>query len=184
MSRNWKLLAAAAAVTALTAAGPADPVHDTSFKEANGDRVLQLYVDVKSSPTCVWNSFADEAAIKAHGVKLVHVDMRNGGTIEEGFSETAKLGANETIRHHIIAYLPERLLVLQNEATPPGPPHAELYRNIVQVIGVEPHGKQTRLTISHTGYGNSAAYDQLYAFFHNINHEFLNGVKSSCENKS
>ena len=181
--RNWKLLAAAAAVTALTAAKPADPVHDTSFKEANGDRVLQLYVDVKAQPQCVWNSFADEASIKAHGVKLAHVDMRNGGTIEEGFSETAKLGANETIRHHIIAYLPERLLVLQNEATPPGPPHAELYRNIVQVISVEPHGKLTRLTISHTGYGASAEYDQLYAFFHNINDQFLNGVKSSCETK-
>ena len=182
--RNWTLLAAAAAVTALTGAAPADPVHDTSFKEANGERVLQLYVDVKSSPQCVWNSFADEAAIKAHGVKLAHVDMRNGGTIEEGFSETAKLGGNETIRHHIIAYLPERLLVLQNEATPPGPPHAELYRTIVQVISVEPHGKETRLTLSHTGYGTSAEYDQLYAFFHNINHGFLDSVKSFCETKT
>ncbi|MCK8215268.1 hypothetical protein LW982_17940, partial [Erwinia amylovora] len=89
-----------------------------------------------------------------------------------------KLGGNETIRHHIIAYLPERLLVLQNEATPPGPPHAELYRNIVQVITVEPRGKQTRLTISHPGYGTGADYDQLYAFFHNLHHGFLGGVKS------
>lgn len=182
--KNWKLFAAAGAVMALTAAAPADPVHDTSFKEQNGDRVLQLYVDVKSPPQCVWDSFADEAAIKAHGVKLAHVDMRNGGTIEEGFSETAKLGGNETIRHHIIAYLPERLLVLRNEATPPGPPHAELYRNIVQVITVEPRGKETRLTLSHTGYGASADYDQLYAFFHNINGGFLKSVKSFCETKS
>ena len=182
--RNWKLLAAASAAMALTAAAPADPVHDTSFKEANGDRVLQLYVDVKASPSCVWNSFTDEAALKAKGLKLVHVDMRNGGTIEEGFSETARLGGNETIRHHIIAYLPGRLLVLQNEATPPGPPHAELYRNIVQVLEVEPRGKASRLTISHTGYGSGAEYDQLYAFFHTINHDFLKGVKSSCETKS
>ena len=181
--RNWTLLAAAAAVMALAGAAP-DPVHDTSFKEPNGTRVLQLYVDVKSSPQCVWNSFADEAGIKAHGVKLAHVDMRNGGTIEEGFSENAKLGGNETIRHHIIAYLPERLLVLQNEATPPRPPHAELYRTIVQVISVEPHGKETRLTLSHTGYGTSAEYDQLYAFFHNINHGFLDSVKSFCETKT
>jgi uncharacterized protein YndB with AHSA1/START domain len=183
MMRNWKLLAAAAAVSALTGAAP-DPVHDTSFKEPNGGRVLQLYVDVKASPQCVWKSFADEAGIKAHGVKLAHVDLRNGGTIEEGFSGSAKLGGNETIRHHIIAYLPERLLVLQNEATPPGPPHAELYRTIVQVISLEPRGKQTRLTISHTGYGTSADYDQLYAFFHNINHGFLDSVKTFCETKT
>jgi hypothetical protein len=182
--KNWKLFAVAGAVTALTGAAPADPVHDTSFKEPNGDRVLQLYVDVKGSPQCVWNSFADEGAIKAHGIKLAHVDMRNGGTIEEGFSETAKLGGNETIRHHIIAYLPERLLVLRNEATPPGPPHAELYRNIVQVITVEPRGKETRLTLSHTGYGTSVDYDQLYAFFHNINDGFLKSVKTFCETKT
>jgi Activator of Hsp90 ATPase homolog 1-like protein len=182
--RNWSLLATAVAVTALTAAAPADPVHDTSFKEANGDRVLQLYVDVKASPQCLWHSFADEDGLKAFGLKLAHVDMRNGGTIEEGFSETAKLGGNETIRHHIIAYLPERLLVLRNEATPPGPPHAELYRNIVQVITVEPHGKEARLTLSHTGYGTGAEYDQLYAFFHNVNHGFLTGVKSFCETRT
>lgn len=184
MMRNCILLAAAAAVTALTGATPADPVHDTSFKEPNGDRVLQLYVDVKTTPQCVWRSIADEEGIKAYGLKLAHVDLRNGGTIEEGFSETAKLGGNETIRHHIIAYLPERLLVLQNEATPPGPPHAELYRNIVQVIALEPHGKATRLTLSHTGYGSSAEYDQLYGFFHNINHGFLTTVKTFCETKS
>ncbi len=179
-----RLILAAAAVTALTAAAPPDPVHDTSFKEPNGQRVLQLYADIAGTPQCVWNSFADEQGIKDHGVKLAHVDMRNGGTIEEGFSETAKLGGNETIRHHIIAYLPQRLLVLQNEVTPPGPPHAELYRNIVQVITVEPRGKKTRLTISHTGYGDGADYDQLYAFFHNINDGFLNGVKTFCEAKT
>ena len=179
-----KLFLAACGALALTAAAPADPVRDTSFKEANGERVLQLSVDVKAAPQCVWNSFADEEGIKAHGVKLAHVDLRNGGSIEEGFSETAKLGGNETIRHHIIAYLPGRLMVLRNEATPPGPPHAELYRNIVQVITVEPLGAGTRFTISHTGYGTGADYDELYAFFHNINDGFLKGVKTYCETKS
>jgi hypothetical protein len=180
---TYAKLILAASVTALMGAAPADPVRDTSFKEASGERVLQQYVDIAGTPQCVWNSFADEAGIKAHGVKLAHVDLRNGGVIEEGFSETAKMGGNETIRHHIIAYLPERLLVLQNEATPPGPPHAELYRTIVQVITVEPRGKMTRFTISHTGYGANADYDQLYAFFHNINDGFLNNVKTYCETK-
>jgi hypothetical protein len=59
-----------------------------------------------------------------------------------------------------------------------------LYRTIVQVISVEPRGKETRLTLSHTGYGANADYDQLYAFFHNINHGFLDSVKSFCETKT
>jgi hypothetical protein len=160
-------------------------VADTSFQEPNGDRVLQQSIDIAAAPSCIWRSLADEEGLKAFGMKLVHVEMKNGGVIEEGFSPAAKLGGNETIRHRIIAYLPERLLVLRNEATPPGPPHAELYRNVVQVISIEPrpNGK-TRFTISHTGYGQGADYDQLYAFFQKGDPSYLTGVKTLCETKS
>jgi len=163
-------------------AGVVDGVSDTSFKEPNGDRVLQQSIDIASAPNCLWRSLADEAGLKAFGMTVVKVDLRNGGTIEEGFSPTAKIGGTDTIRHHIISYLPERLLVLRNEATPPGPPHVELYRNVVQVISIEPreNGK-TRLTISHTGYGSGADYDQLYAFFQKGNPSYLTGVKKLCE---
>jgi len=140
--------------------------------------------DLSFFPLLYWPMDPREKDLSPQALSKISDYMRNGGTIEEGFSENAKLGGNETIRHHIIAYLPERLLVLQNEATPPGPPHAELYRTIVQVISVEPRGKETRLTISHTGYRTSADYDQLYAFFHNINHSFLDSVKTFCETKT
>ena len=160
-------------------------VQDTSFKEANGERVLQQSIDIAATPTCIWHSLAEEEGIKAFGLALAHVELRNGGVIEEGFSPNARLGGNETIRHRIIAYLPERLLVLRNEATPPGPPHAELYRNVVQVISIEPReGGRTRFTISHTGYGAGADYDQLYEFFSKGNPSYLTGMKKLCEAKN
>jgi hypothetical protein len=160
-------------------------VEDTSFKEPNGDRVLQQSIDIAAAPSCIWHSLADEEGLKAFGMKVAHVEMKNGGVIEEGFSPTARLGGNETIRHRIIAYLPERLLVLRNEATPPGPPHAELYRNVVQVISIDPRADgKTRFTISHTGYGPGADYDHLYAFFQKGNPSYLTGVKAQCEAKS
>ena len=66
--------------------------------------------------------------------------------------------------------------------TPPGPPHADLYKNVVQVISIEPRGPgKSRLTISHTGYGSGAEYDELYAFFRTHNPEFLTGAKKLCE---
>ena len=83
--------------------------------------MLQQSIDIAGTPSCVWHALAEEDGIKAFGLPLVHVEMKNGGVIEEGFSPTAKIGGNETIRHRsVIAYLPERLLVLRNEATPPG----------------------------------------------------------------
>jgi hypothetical protein len=160
-------------------------VKDTSFKEPNGDRVLQQSIDIAAAPSCIWRGLAEEEGIKAFGLPLAHVELKNGGVIEEGFTPNAKLGGNETIRHRIIAYLPERLLVLRNEATPPGPPHAELYRNVVQVISIEPQGKGlTRFTISHTGYGAGADYDQLHDFFRKGNPSYLTGMKAMCEGKN
>lgn len=155
---------------------------DTSFQEPNGDRVLQQSIDIAAPPSCLWRSLADEDGLKAYGMSVVHVEMKNGGVLEEGFTPTAKIGGTDTIRHRIIAYLPERLLVLRNEQTPPGLPHADLYRNVVQVIAIEPRAAgKTRLTISHTGYGSGADYDELYTFFRTHNPEFLTGVKKLCE---
>ena len=170
------------AMAAMAGGDAAKPYRDTSFTEPNGDRVLQQSIDIASPASCPWRALADEDGIKSFGVAVAHVEMKNGGVIEEGFSPSARIGGNDTIRHRIIAYLPERLLVLRNEQTPPGPPHAELYRNVVQVIAIEPrgHGK-TRLTISHTGYGAGADYDALYDFFRTHNPEFLTGAKKLCE---
>jgi uncharacterized protein YndB with AHSA1/START domain len=184
--RDFGMMALAAGLLAIASdAKAADGVNDTSFQEPNGDRVLQQSIDIAAPPACIWRSLADEDGLKAFGMTVAHVEMKNGGLIEEGFSPTAKLGGGETIRHRIIAYLPERLLVLRNEATPPGLPHAELYRNVVQVISIEPReGGGTRFTISHTGYGAGADYDQLYAFFQKGNPNYLTGVKTLCEAKS
>ncbi len=167
--------------TATLAAGATD----TSFTQTDGSRVLQQYVDVAAPASCLWDALTDPKALKAMGVPMAKIDLRNGGLIEEGFTPTTKPGGNDTIRHRVIAYLPQKLLVLQNLATPPGPPHVELYRNVVQVITLDPLGRagmnRVRMTISHTGYGTGKDWDQLQAFFRNINGNYLAGVQKYCE---
>src|ERR1700755_3367161 len=123
-------MSAVVGLIAATAGGDAVKEYsDTSFKEPNGDRVLQQSIDIAAAPSCPWRALTDEESIKGFGVKIAHVEMKNGGVIEEGFSPTAKIGGTDMIRHRIIAYLPERLLVLRNEQTPPKLPHAELFKN-------------------------------------------------------
>lgn len=174
------VLAALTALSTGLAGAASAQVHDSSFKAEGGQRTLQEWVDINGPAACVWKQVTDEAAIKASGMPFVHVELKNGGVLEEGFTADAKPA--DRIRHQIIAYLPERLLVLRNISTPPGLPGADLYPNIVQVISVEPReGGVTRMTISHTGYGEGAGYDKLYAFFRNGNGGYLMAAKKACE---
>ena len=168
------------------AAAPAAPdpvsasVHDSSFTAADGQRTLQQWIDIRGPASCVWQAFTDPAALRASGISFARVELRNGGGVEEGFTLDPKPG--ETIRHQIITYLPESLLVLRNQATPTGLPGADLYPTIVQVISIEPQGLGVvRLSLAHTGYGAGGGYDDLYGFFRAHNPAFLTGAKARCE---
>jgi len=176
--------AALAAFLVAGAAMSAEPPHvkDSSFTEPNGERVLQESIVVEAPAASVWKAFTDEATIRAWNAPLVHIDLRNGGVIEESDDPKAAPGGPQTIRHRIIAYLPERLLILRNLSAPPGLPGADLYPNIVQIVSLDPlSDRQTLVTLSGAGYGAGAEYDKLYAFFRQDNAAYLASLKALCE---
>lgn len=177
----WPALATLALAGPLLAA-EAPRVTDSSFSESNGERVLQESIVVEAPAARVWKAFTDEATIRAWNAPLVHIDLRNGGTIEEGDDAKAAPDGPQTVRHRIITYLPERLLVLRNIAAPPGLPGGELYPSIVQIVTLEPlTDKETLVTLSGAGYGAGASYDKLYNFFRTHNGAYLVSLKAQCE---
>lgn len=179
---RWVLAGAMAlAVTGSAAAAPREVV-DTSFREPSGERVLQLSIDIQAPPSRVWKGLVDEATLRGWIAPLAHVDLRNGGEIEEGYDPKARLGGGQTIHHRILTYLPERLLVLQNISAPPGLPGAEVYPTIVQIVQLEPTaGGGTRVVLSGSGYAAGESYDRLYGFFVAGNAEYLKALKVFSE---
>jgi uncharacterized protein YndB with AHSA1/START domain len=178
---TWSALAAYLVAAPVLAVEPPH-VKESSFTEPNGDRVLQESIVVDAPAATVWKAFTDEATIKAWNAPLAHIDLRNGGTIEESDDPKAAPGGPQTIRHRIITYLPGRLLVLRNLSAPPGLPSAELYPTIIQIITLEPlSDRQTLVTLSGAGYGAGDAYDKLYAFFRQDNAAYLASLKALCE---
>ena len=163
-------------------AGQAADVRNASFVEPNGDRVLQLTIDIAAPPARVWKGFVDEETLRHWNAPVAHVDLRTGGEIEESYDPKARLGGGQTIHHRIVTYLPERLLVLQNISAPPGLPGAGAYPKIVQVIQLEPLADGgTRVTLSGAGYGTGADFDQLYGFFAQGNAGYLKSLKTLSE---
>ena len=177
----WPALAALL-VAAPSVAADAPHVTDSSFTEPGGDRVLQESIVVEAPAARVWKAFTDEATIRAWNAPLVHIDLRDGGTIEESDDPKAAPGGPQTVRHRIITYLPGRLLVLRNIAVPAGLPGAELYPTIVQIVSLEPlTDKETLVTLSGTGYGAGADYDKLYGFLREHNAAYLASLEALCE---
>ena len=182
MPKGLAIIAGIGVLWSLAPAAGAAEVGNTSFTEPNGDRVLQLSIEIAAAPGRVWKGFVDEETLRRWNAPVVHVDLRNGGEIEESYDPKAKLGGGQTIHHRILTYLPERLLVLQNISTPPGLPGAAAYPKIVQVIQLEPTAAGgTRVTLSGAGYGTDADAAKLYAFFAEGNADYLKSLKTLSE---
>jgi hypothetical protein len=110
------------------------------------------------------------------------VDLKQGGFIEEGFSQGAKLGSPDNVRHRIIAYLPQRLLILRNENPPRALPGGARFKDVVQIVEIESLDPQhTRVRLSQTGYGSDVEFERLYAFFQTHNPELLEDLKRALE---
>ena len=182
MRRRLTVIAVIGALNGAAPAGAAE-VRDSSFTEPNGERVLQLSIEIAAPAGRVWKGFVDEETLRHWNAPVVHVDLRNGGEIEESYDPKAKLGGGQTIHHRILTYLPERLLVLQNISTPPGLPGAAAYPKIVQVIQLQPTDAGTRVPLSGGGYGTDADARQLYAFFVEGNAGYLQSLKTLSEGK-
>lgn len=145
-------------------------------------RALIQSVEFAGDRTCVWRQFSDEAAIRAQGIDYAHVELKNGGVMEEGFEPAPKAG--QTVRHRILTYIPGELMLLQNQQTPPGLPGAALYKQVVQAVAIEPtEDGKIRLTLAHTGYAAGGDWDKLYIFFESHNRSFLQQVQAICAAK-
>ena len=167
--RVWRAAAAALVLAFATgAAAQTDfpAVEDTSFVENSGDRVLQLSTVVDAPGTTVWETFTTADGWKQLGVQMAAVDFRLGGVIETNYRPEAKPGDPGNIKNQIVAYVPERLLVIKNVQAPPTFAHPEEFAKTVTVFELEPAGVgKTWVRLSGVGFGQGAAYDQLYAMF-------------------
>ncbi|HEY1962345.1 MAG TPA: SRPBCC domain-containing protein [Rhizomicrobium sp.] len=157
-------------------------VSDSSRTEADGTRLLQDSVTVNAPGEKAWAAFVDPQTIMAWSAPMAMVDLRQDGFIEEGFTKEARPGSPANVRHHIIAWLPGRLLVLRNQTAPRGLPGGARFKDLVQIVEIETLDPQhTRVRLSQTGYGNDTEFDKLYRFFATHNPELLEDLKRALE---
>jgi uncharacterized protein YndB with AHSA1/START domain len=157
-------------------------VANTSFVASDGTRTLQESVVVNAPVAALWKAFTDTDEFKKWNSPVAAIDLRVGGSLEASYDPKRKLGDPDNIKHRIITFLPERLIVFQNIQAPHELPNRELFQQTVTVLQYEPLGaSQTRVTLSSTGYGAGDGFARLYTFFADDNAELLEKLKKTYE---
>jgi uncharacterized protein YndB with AHSA1/START domain len=148
-----------------------------------GERVLQSSITIDAPAAELWKAFTDPAAYRRWAGGFAAVDLRVGGAFEASYSPDGHIGDPANIRHRVVAFAPDRLIVFQNISSP-GLPDDKLYNGTCIVLQYEPLGPaKTRVTISHTGFGEGAGYDRLYAFFKQGDAGALQAMKAAYEKR-
>ncbi len=157
-------------------------VIDTSFVTADGAKTLQEAVVIDAPVATLWKAFADAEEFKRWNSPVAAIDLRVGGSLEASYDPKRKLGDPDNIKHKVITFLPERLIVFQNVQAPHELPHAELFQRTVIVLQYEPLGpKRTKVILSCTGWATDAQSAALYSFFKDDNAELLEKMKTVYE---
>ena len=173
----------ACAMMPVHAAMPGFPdVTDTSFVKANGDRTLQLRIDVPVSTKEAFAAFATTEGWKTWAVPFAVGDARVGGVIETAYRLDAQPGDRSNIKNQFIAWLPNRLVVFRNVQAPPDFKNPELFARVVSVVEFEALGPTaTRIVMSGVGYGPGPEFDVLYKMFQGGNAWSLGKLKQRFE---
>lgn len=157
-------------------------VTNSSFVEADGDRVLQLSIVVNATPAQVWDAFTTAEGYRAWVAPVAAVDLRIGGDIEASYDPAAKIGGPDNIRNRIVAYVPQRLLSFRNVQAPKALPYRELFGEIVTTLEIDDLGAgRARVSLTAIGYGPGEGFDVLYRHFEWGNAYSLNELKKRFE---
>lgn len=157
-------------------------VETCSRDEVAGERTLCHVFMAPAAASEVWRLIATTEGWRSWAAPVAAVDLRAGGFIETSYNPAARIGDAGNIRNRVLAFTPERLLVIQIAHAPPGFPHAELARELTTAIELEPvDATHTRVRFTMMGYREAPGFEALYAFFDRGNAFTLTKLRERIE---
>lgn len=162
----------------------AAPLTASGIVETNDDiEILQQQVIIDASISDVWDAFTTSEGYAAWASPFAHIEFGVEGFIESSYELDGELGRDGNIRLRILAYIPERLLVLKTDKAPAGFGSEETWKRLVSVFEFLPsNDDRTRLIVSGIGYGDDEESEQLKAFFVQGNAWSLKALNDRFEN--
>jgi len=132
----------------------------------NDERAIRKEVVVRAPIADVWNAWTRKAGIESFFAPEAVIDARPDGAFEPHFDPYAAPGLKGADNMRFLALQKERLISFTWNA-PPHLPDARGQRTVVMVRLEPMNDKETRVGLTHTGWGDGGEWDKAYDYFDN-----------------
>ena len=149
--------------------GTWDPLMKQTWRrrhpEARTDQVASEGI-IEAPAEAVWAALVTKEGEESWNVAHAEIDLKVGGRMRTHYDPKGTIGDPNTIENTILAFEPNRLLVIQVANPPEKFPFKDAVRKIWTVIHLDDAGPgRTRLRIVGVGYGDDEESRKLRGFF-------------------
>lgn len=175
-----KVLLSLCIAVAVSLAPPAraQGVTSCSTTTSADERVLCHEIAIEAPAAEVWALLTTSEGLRSWMAPVAAIELGVGGMWESSYNSDAEIGDMGNIRNRVIAFVPERLLVIQVAQAPTDFPYPDEVRELTTLLTLEPvDPTHTRVGVTMLGYRDGAAFDALYQFFDAGNAYTLNKLR-------
>jgi uncharacterized protein YndB with AHSA1/START domain len=150
---------------------------------ASGELMLTQEIILKANVNKIWRAYTVAEEWQKWVTPVVEMDFRINGTIKSHYDSAAVIGDKGTIINHILAYIPEKFIIMQAELTENFPKFLkDEEKNLYSIVEFEKLSPfKTKLIIYGIGYKNDNKWLELLKFFIQGNEMELNTLKNYVE---
>ncbi len=139
----------------------------TQASPQSTERAVTAEAVVKAPVADVWNAWTTEDGIKSFFAPASKIDLRVSGAYEMYFDPEAPAGQRGGEGNVIIAIQPHKMLSFTWNA-PPHLPNVRQQCTSVVLRFKDLGNKQTKVTLTETGWGEGEEWDKAYEYFSHI----------------
>lgn len=142
-------------------------LHNTSYLNQSGERVLRFECTLPIDVTDTWKLFTVDENLEKWIAPVAHIELKSGGYIVTNYDKDKKLSDPGSITLPILSFIDHELLVLKvilNDNFVESVRESDKnLQEVIQFIKVD--RKHTKIVSSMIGWGTGPDWDKTYTFF-------------------
>jgi len=155
--------------------------HAGEEKPPKPARAIRKSVTVSAPVDDVWHAWTTAEGARTFFAPDARIELKPGGAYEIYFNTEEQLGNKGSEGCKVLAYRRPQFLVFSWNAPPEIPTLRKKRAKTRVEVRVEPAGEKTEVTLTHSGWGKGADWDECFRYFEDAWDLVLSRLKASFE---